>query len=163
MVSFGRTIFSTNKGSMILSKFLFKPLLLVTAFTEKCLQKVVWSYQSHGVTSNKYKSSSLICFIHQEDWFYVIIMSRTSFRANLHSVVRLEVKELLARSRRHIWSLKDSNGIRTHNGLVRKRKLDHLTKLSKWPSCVVSTYLYGAFDCMLLSCHVRVSEWIYSL
>ena len=23
----------------------------------------------------------------------------------------------------------------------------------------VSTYLYGVFDCMLLSCHVRVSEW----
>ena len=27
---------------------------------------------------------------------------------------------------------------------------------------VVSTYLYGAFDCMLLSCHIRVSEWIYT-
>ena len=25
-------------------------------------------------------------------------------------------------------------------------------------SCVVSTYLYGAFDCMFLSCHARVSE-----
>ena len=23
-------------------------------------------------------------------------------------------------------------------------------------SCVLSTYLYGAFDCMFLSCHVRV-------
>ena len=29
--------------------------------------------------------------------------------------------------------------------------------------CVVSTYLHGAFDCMLLSCHVRVWEWIYTL
>ena len=27
-------------------------------------------------------------------------------------------------------------------------------------SCVVSTYLYVAFDCMLLSYHVRVSGWI---
>ena len=28
----------------------------------------------------------------------------------------------------------------------------------------MSTYLYGAFDCMfLLSCHVRVSEWIHTL
>ena len=27
----------------------------------------------------------------------------------------------------------------------------------------VSTYLYGAFDCMFLSCCVRVSEWIYTL
>ena len=24
--------------------------------------------------------------------------------------------------------------------------------------CVVSTYLYGAFDCMFLSCHLRVSD-----
>ena len=31
----------------------------------------------------------------------------------------------------------------------------------KWLICVVSAYLYGAIDCMLLSRHVRVSEWIY--
>ena len=30
-------------------------------------------------------------------------------------------------------------------------------------SSVLSTYLYGALDCMLLSCHVWVSEWIYTL
>ena len=33
----------------------------------------------------------------------------------------------------------------------------------KWLVCVVSTCLYGAFDCMLLSYHIRVSEWIYTL
>ena len=27
----------------------------------------------------------------------------------------------------------------------------------------MSTYLYGAFDCMFLSCHVRVSECINTL
>ena len=43
------------------------------------------------------------------------------------------------------------------------RTLDHLAKLAKWMSCVVITYLYGGFDCILLSCHVRVSEWIYTL
>ena len=32
----------------------------------------------------------------------------------------LNVKELLARSRRDNWSLNDNNGIRTHNHLVRK-------------------------------------------
>ena len=31
------------------------------------------------------------------------------------------------------------------------------TKLAKWLGCVLSTYLYGAFDCMFLSFHVRVS------
>ena len=38
----------------------------------------------------------------------------------------------------------DSNRIRTHNHLV-------------------SSYLYGAFNCMLLSSHVCVSEWKYTL
>ena len=37
----------------------------------------------------------------------------------------LNVKELLARNRRDILSLSDSNGIRTHNNLVRKRNLSN--------------------------------------
>ena len=57
--------------------------------------------------------------------------------------------------------LSDCNWTRTNNHLVRKRTLNHLAKLTlKRLSCVVSAYLYGAFDCMFLSCHVRVSEWI---
>ena len=64
------------------------------------------------------------------DWLHVIIMSRTSFRVNLLYSC-LNVKELLARSRCHIWSLRGSNGIRTHNHLVRKRTLNHLAKLAK--------------------------------
>ena len=57
-------------------------------------------------------------------------MSRTSFIVNLHSIVCLNVKELLARSRRHIWSLSDSNEIRTHNHSARKQTLNHLAKLA---------------------------------
>ena len=68
----------------------------------------------------------------------------------------LNVKELLARNRWDIWSLNDSNEIRTHNRLVRKRTLNHLAKLAKWLSCVVSTYLYGASEYILLSCHVHI-------
>ena len=45
-----------------------------------------------------------------------------------------------------------SNKIPTHNHLVRKRTLNHFTKLVKWLICVVSTYLYGAFD--FVSLHV---------
>ena len=44
-----------------------------------------------------------------------------------------------------------------------KRTLNQLTKLVKWLSCIVSIYLYGAFDCVFLSCHICVLEWIYSL
>ena len=43
----------------------------------------------------------------------------------------LNVKELLAWNRHHIWSLKECNGTRTHNHLVRKRTLNHLGKLAK--------------------------------
>ena len=40
----------------------------------------------------------------QKSKLYVIIMSRTSFTVNSQSIVCLNFKELLARSRRHIWS-----------------------------------------------------------
>ena len=61
------------------------------------------------------------------------------------------------------FSFCDSNEIRAYNHLVRKRTLNHLAILTKWLSCVVNTYLYVVFDCMLLSCHVRISEWIHTL
>ena len=53
----------------------------------------------------------------------------------------LNVKELFALTRYNIWFLSDSNGIWTHNHLVRKWILNHIAKLVKWLSCVVSTYL----------------------
>ena len=57
----------------------------------------------------------------------------------------------------------DCNGTRTHNHLVCKRTNNHLAKSVKRLSCAVSTYLYVAFHCMFLSCHVRISEWIHTL
>ena len=64
---------------------------------------------------------------------------------------------LLSRSS-EMFPLGDCKGIRTHNHLVRKQSLNDLAKLTKSLSCVVSTYLYGTFDCMFLSYHVHVSE-----
>ena len=75
----------------------------------------------------------------------------------------LNVKEYLGWYRHDISSLSDCNETRTHKHLVCKRTLNHLAKLTKWLSCVVSTYLYGAFNCMFLSCHVRILEWIHTL
>ena len=75
----------------------------------------------------------------------------------------LKVKELLAQNKGNIWSLNDWNGTQTHIHLARKWTLNHLAKLAKYLSCVVSTYLYGAFDCMFLLCHVSVSKRIYAL
>ena len=82
-------------------------------------------------------------------------------KSTFHSC--LKVKELLPGNRHDIWSLSDSNGIETHNHLVHKWTLNHLAKQAKWLSYFVSTYLYSAFDCMLLSCHARVSVWICNL
>ena len=58
---------------------------------------------------------------------YVLIMSHTLFRVNPHYIC-LNVKELVAQSKRKIWSL------------VHERTLNHLAKMAKWLSCVVSTY-----------------------
>ena len=63
-------------------------------------------------------------------WLYLIIMPRTSFRVNPHSIVYLSVKELYARSKCHIWRASDSNDIRNYNHLVRKQTLNHLAKLA---------------------------------
>ena len=66
----------------------------------------------------------------------------------------LNVRELFARNRRDIWSLSDSNGIRTHKDLVRKRTLNHLAKLAslaKWLSVRLRTkYLRVCIPLLLL-------------
>ena len=82
-------------------------------------------------------------------WLYVI-MSPTRFSVNLHSIV----------SRMPWNSLFETGAI--SEVLVRKGTLNHLAKLAKKMKLFVSTYLYGAFDCMLSS-DVLVSEWIYTL
>ena len=51
----------------------------------------------------------------------------------------LNLKELLARNRRDIWSLSDCNGIRTHNLLFRKRILYRIAKLALWLSVSLRT------------------------
>ena len=43
--------------------------------------------------------------------------------------------------------ISNCNEAQTHNQLVSKQTLNHLTKLAKQLSCIVSTYLYSAFDC----------------
>ena len=43
----------------------------------------------------------------------------------------LNFKELVARSRREIWSLSDCNWTPTHNHLVHKETLNHLAKVAK--------------------------------
>ena len=72
----------------------------------------------------------------------------------------LNVKELFALSRCENWRWSDCNWTRTQDHLVLKRTINHLAKLAKWLSCLLSIYLYGAFDCMFLSCQEHtVVNW----
>ena len=76
--------------------------------------------------------------IHQKSWqpsFWevmdcILLSCHVRFRVNPHSIICLNVKEILAQSRRHIWSLNESNEIRTHNHLVHKRTLNCLAQLA---------------------------------
>ena len=43
--------------------------------------------------------------------------------------------------------------------IVHKQTLNHLAKLVKWLSCIVSTYLYDTFWLYVL-CHICISKWI---
>ena len=52
-------------------------------------------------------------------WIYVIMVSRTSFTVNPHPIFCLNVKEVPAWSRRHIWNLSESGMIWILNHLVR--------------------------------------------
>ena len=58
---------------------------------------------------------------------------------------------------------RDCNWIRTNNHLIHNQTFNYLAKLAKWLNCFVSTCLYGSFDCMCLTCHVRISQWIHTL
>ena len=81
-----------------------------------------------------------------------------AFQTESTLYICLNFKELLARNKCDTWYLSGCNRTRTYNHLVRKRRLYHLGELNKWLSWVMSTYMYGAFDCIFLSCHVRVSD-----
>ena len=89
-------------------------------------------------------------------WLYVLVMLRMRFQIESILYSCLIVKELLPRSKREIWRWSDCNWTRTQNQLVFERTLNHLVKFNKWLRFVQNTYLYGAFDCMFLSRHVRV-------
>ena len=65
----------------------------------------------------------------------------------------LNVKKLLPWNRLVIWRLRNCNRTRTHNRLVCKQTLNHLVKLTKWLSCVVSTWNYN--------CTVNLTECSY--
>ena len=77
----------------------------------------------------------------------------------------LNVKELLTRSRRKVWSLSDYNWTWTHNHLAHKRTLNHLAKLAKWLSVWLNSwvFVYKLSGCgFAFSCsHLKFSIFIF--
>ena len=100
----------------------------------------------------------ILCFYHVT---YHIMSCHIQIESTFY--ICLNVKELLSQNKHPIWCLSDCKGTLAHNYLVCKQTLNHLARLAKWLSCFMSTYLYSAFDCKFLSCHVCVSEWIHIL
>ena len=95
-------------------------------------------------------------------WLYVLVKSRTRFRVNTLYLSECQGTPCSkqAQNLKFKWLC---NWTRTQNHLDPKKTLNYLAKLAEWLSCVLSTYLYGVFECMFFSCHVRVLEWIHTL
>ena len=89
---------------------------------------------------NKYYIIEFSCAFNSSKTFDLTVYSyhvTYAFQSESTLYSCLNVKELLAGSRREIWSLSDCNCTRTHNHLVHKRTLNHLAKLAslaKWLS-----------------------------
>ena len=127
------------------------------------------------ITTYFVKEHSTIWINGRNDWavFWVLIfpvhltvcLCHVTYAFESDSILYswINVKELIARSRREIWSVSNCNWTQTHNHLVRKGTLNHLAERPKWLSYVLSIYLYVAFACMFLSCHVRIQESIRTL
>ena len=117
-------------------------------------------YSSGGFSIN-FPHSDLLISVLTENLTCTVCSCHVTYAFQSESTLYscLNVKELLARKRHEIWILSDCNWTRTYNHLVHKQTFNHLAKLTKWLSCVVSSYLCGAFDCMFLSCHGCVSDY----
>ena len=116
--------------------------------------------QVFGQTDQMIVLLVLICTAHMTLCSYLVTYVSQS-EPTLY--ICLNVRQFLPRRRYGIWSLSECNVTRTQNYIVHKPTLNHLAKLTKCLSWVVSAYLYGAIDCILLSCHIRVSQWIHTL
>ena len=92
-------------------------------------------------------------------WLFVLIMTVMRFKVNQHYLVawmsRNSLLEEGVRSEVYVTAMRLKH--------TTKLTLNCLAKLAKWLSCVMSTYHSDAFDCMFLSCHVCISEWIHTL
>ena len=82
-------------------------------------------------------------------------MSRTCFRVILHIIFVWSHGNPFSKEAQYLKFKWKQRG----NHLVRKTRLNHLARVVKWLSCVVRTYLYGAFDCSFTNGFYHYQKW----
>ena len=135
-------------------------LLIIEEALQRCyLDKVLWKYTANLQETTHAKVSE-IKYLHGCSTVNLVHIFRTPFRENTSGGLLLISIHCAYWNcfQRELTSYCGSSWTRTQNHLVHKRTLNHLAKLANLMRCVVSTYMYGAFGCMLLACRVRVPE-----
>ena len=113
-----------------------------------------------------YFNSKFIHLTYNEDKIISFLYIYIYYNLHVYCIKKLALTSKLILISKFKWlklGLSDCNWTKPHNDLFHKETLNHLAKLTKWLSCFVSTYLYSAIDCMSLSCHACISEWINPL
>ena len=101
----------------------------------------------------------LICTVHLIVCSYHVTCAFQS-ESTLYNY--LNVKELLARSRREIWGLSDCNWTRTHIHLVHKWALNHLAQTGQMIELCceyLSVRCVWLYVLIILRTRIRVSVW----
>ena len=107
-------------------------------------RKLIWGYAPRKTASQKIPEN-INALEYTQIWKIPFILTVYSchvtytFQSESTLYSCLNVKELLAQSRREIWSLSDCNWTRTQIHLVRKKTHNHLAKLAKWFSVRLQT------------------------
>ena len=106
-----------------------------------------------------WRNVSLKCLQNRSTFWSWIFSSDLSELCFFKQSARMTIFLLKTNSSRSLcWRV---NNLVTATGLKLKQPLSsstytqHLGKLAKWLSCVVSTYVYDSFDYMFLSCNVK--------
>ena len=130
---------------------------------------MIWIHNFFGCFRNSMKFISLYIdlwcsFLVFLNFFFTVCYYHVMYAFQSESTLCncLNAKELLARKRRDIWSLSDSNGIRTNNHLVHKRTLNHSAKLI-WPSGWVSVYKLSSLGSNLVVFTVCIKEFFFDV
>ena len=118
-----QNLYLKNTNSNKYHAILFDSFVLLTSVPSKT--SILSKYSIYNI------KTSILKIMH---WIYLTVCYchvTCAFQSQTTLYSYLNVKDLLARSRKEIWSLSDYNWTRTQNHSVRKRTLNHLANLTR--------------------------------